>query len=98
MSLSKSSTKVSTSDFQTYGYPFDIGSTMMYCSICMTFSGSPDFTAKDGSTWGNLMGQTTLGMMLKILSWNLCIMIYSSLTHLDDSSKTRLDKKITVNE
>ena len=46
--------------FASYGYPLEIASTMMYCSDCLSFSGSPDLTAKDGTTWGNLKGLSTL--------------------------------------
>ena len=48
------------SEFTSYGFPLEIGSSMMYCSFCFTFSDSPDFMAKDGTTWGNLKGMTTM--------------------------------------
>jgi len=36
---------------------------MMYCSVCLTFSGIPDLTSKDDTTWGNLHGFTTMDVL-----------------------------------
>ena len=47
--------------FVSYQFPFDIGSSMMYCSQCVTGGTDPyDLVAKDGTHWGNLPGLTTL--------------------------------------
>lgn len=60
-------TKLSTSFWEDSGYPFELGSTMMYCSFC---AGNPAMTTKDGTTWGNHGAMTTTDALQ--IQWQYC--------------------------
>ena len=52
---------MSSSEFHSMGFPFDIGSVLMYCSSCITGSEDPfDMTTKAGISWGVMERMTTL--------------------------------------
>ena len=51
-------------DTQSYGYPFDINSALMYCSSCVTGANDPfDLKTLNNETFGDSRGLTTLDIL-----------------------------------
>ena len=49
---------------QSYGYPFDINSALMYCSSCVTGANDPyDLKTLNNTTFGDSRGLTTLDIL-----------------------------------